>query len=457
MDSLIFEGTWWLPHLPDVRVGGILRFNQPDFPELSLYGAFEPILSSSDNNYEPIILGAASGKSITLVGCYRNRTSFSWNGSESSGFVANRVLVGGWIEQESDLQFDKIRFEPTYLADWIGLSGLNVNFPFGDTSRFSIEYRAPELIEIYNDSAQLEIIFGVESTFAGRGRKVSETTLVRYRSSEPKSIHTLLDSVVLPTQFLLNLFTTKPNFIESCFLTRNALPHETFKLYYPQQNYTPRNPGLLKNHQMLFSYSDIQGNIGAIFDRWDTISNDLRDVLSIFRRVQLSPQLFLELKFLSITQALETFHRRTQSGGVLPKELHKRRIDHIVTSVSAEHREWIKSALAFSNEKTQIQRLDELLSLASPVMSLIVDDMTEFAKRVRNTRNYLTHFDDRLRLKAVKGSDLYWMTEHLIVLLQSSLLAILGFDIASQVPMFLRNGNFQHLRDVGSRFGSQSA
>lgn len=70
-------------------------------------------------------------------------------------------------------------------------------------------------------------------------------------------------------------------------------------------------------------------------------------------------------------------------------------------------------------------------------------DENSFIKQVRNTRNYLTHYDKSLQGKAIKGEDLYWLTQTLEFLLQACFLKGLGFSTEQCVALFKRNKQYQ--------------
>jgi len=59
----------------------------------------------------------------------------------------------------------------------------------------------------------------------------------------------------------------------------------------------------------------------------------------------------------------------------------------------------LKEKLHYANEKTLAQRLADVLGEHTPEIYQFIGNPVEFAEKVKNNRNYYTHFDDELRRK----------------------------------------------------------
>ena len=129
----------------------------------------------------------------------------------------------------------------------------------------------------------------------------------------------------------------------------------------------------------------------------------------------------------------------------MPRDEQKIRIKEIVDNVPDCHKDWLKNALAFSNEKSLKIRLEELLSESITIINPIIKDSAEFVKKVRDTRNYLTHYDKSGESKAAKGTELHWLTERLLILLKSCLLSELGINKEDQVKLFRSYEKYRYI------------
>jgi hypothetical protein len=144
----------------------------------------------------------------------------------------------------------------------------------------------------------------------------------------------------------------------------------------------------------------------------------------------------IEGQFIVLTQAIEALGRATVTAAYMDKEEFKkvRRVvaDAIPTTVSAPHREKLESQIYFGNELSLKQRTLELLgTLEEETQRLICLSSETFVAGVVNTRNYLTHFTEKLRKKAFQdGEQILWANARMTMLLRILLLKYVGLDEA---------------------------
>jgi hypothetical protein len=115
-------------------------------------------------------------------------------------------------------------------------------------------------------------------------------------------------------------------------------------------------------------------------------------------------------------------------------------LDEILLSVDSKHKEWLKSRLYFSNEPTLRERLQELINdTPSSILNKITSDSNQLLKDTRNSRNYYTHYDPSSEKKALKGVDLYYLSEKLRLILIIHILFETGLSPAQIEEVFERN------------------
>jgi len=142
-------------------------------------------------------------------------------------------------------------------------------------------------------------------------------------------------------------------------------------------------------------------------------------------------------------QAIETLHRRTSDATDVPPEDHERRLEEILHATPDEYRDWLSTRLEHSNELVLRKRLEDVLGRCPKVVTKLVKKRT-FIHRVREGRNYLTHFDPSLEQTAPMGSDLYRLTVQLQALVEMSVLLELGFACEEIDAFFDRVGRYGH-------------
>lgn len=109
---------------------------------------------------------------------------------------------------------------------------------------------------------------------------------------------------------------------------------------------------------------------------------------------------------------------------------YKARLKRVLAVVADEDRTWVGEGLRYANKKTLAQRLTEILDRHPIEAVRIAGDMPDFADKIRHTRNYYTHFEERLkkRGKVAGDSEIILLTERMRRLLEVCFLKDLGLD-----------------------------
>ncbi len=136
-------------------------------------------------------------------------------------------------------------------------------------------------------------------------------------------------------------------------------------------------------------------------------------------------------RFLAIAQAVESFHRRTHPGQELAPAVHSARIARITSRLSPEDKKWVKEKLNWSNELTFAARIRALAAEFPDLLRRAEPEIEDFVRLLKDTRNYLTHWDQKLRTKAASGAQMRAVTDKAELLLDACLLKALGVPEAN--------------------------
>ena len=132
--------------------------------------------------------------------------------------------------------------------------------------------------------------------------------------------------------------------------------------------------------------------------------------------------MYLQHEFLSIIQAIESYHRRIHNGKYLSDIDYEKIYDTLVEAISKEVdkdlKESLKQKLKYHNEFSLRKRLKEILKKCGVVVNLSNQYPTEFVEDVVNTRNFLTHYDKSIEFKVKSGADLYQLVQKLKFILE---------------------------------------
>lgn len=203
------------------------------------------------------------------------------------------------------------------------------------------------------------------------------------------------------------------------------------------------------SQRVLFSFKDVKDQFNELLSLWEQNSKKLESIIDLYLRLTYIPKRHINDFFLSLAQAIEAFHSLAHSGIYIDKKVHrkvvletlKKAVNSIPDSILLENgeesldlREYkrILKEEKFShlNDFSLRERLEEIISeyqsclpdnfFASP------DEQSDFLKKIRKTRNYLTHLSSEQDEYVASGQDLLVLSRRLRVLLEVCLLKKLG-------------------------------
>jgi ApeA N-terminal domain 1 len=160
--------------------------------------------------------------------------------------------------------------------------------------------------------------------------------------------------------------------------------------------------------------------------RWLNIHDNIKHICDLYFGIKYADFMYGEQRFYSIVQALESYHRIQIVNEQTSKEDHEHKLKEIYESIPSRHLDWLKNKLHFSNEPNLKDRIEYLVDFHNQVVDPFIKNRDNFLKKVRDTRNYYTHYDRSLDNKFAKGEELFRLTQILSFLLQSCLLKELG-------------------------------
>lgn len=455
MEDLEFTGIWWLPADADNDVAGILRSSSEGI-RLSLIGSFTDLTGLGIDERHPLILGLAKGgKVVTLVDCIQVSANLGMPGFLSKEFQVKTAFVGAHFEAETELKFHKAAIQYSHLADWVGASGFrrDIQSDAAGLKKAELTYEYPDDIVASTEGGEVRITYAFESG----GDLVREATLrqealVRVEAKAELSLDEWFSSFVSPMQNLLTLATMRANAVTDLTLFSASKTVSTSRgekelpidVYYSPVYKDGREGKILSPYDMLFTLADVRPQFDQVIQGWFHVAEELDSVCNLFFSLAYRPATYVENRFLPLVQAAESYHRRRMRNTVLPRNAHRERMKDILESVPHQHRGWLKSRLDYGNEPSLAERLQELVAATEDVTKPLVADPDEFVRKVKNTRNYLTHYDTGLKKKAAHGTELFRLAEVLSFMVQACFLGELGLTGEKRAKLFRRNQRYAY-------------
>ena len=174
-------------------------------------------------------------------------------------------------------------------------------------------------------------------------------------------------------------------------------------VYTPTWPYAKNEPNI-NELDMLFKFTDYQQRFESMINLWIENYDKISPALDLYFRSKTGTVPSLNMQFLTLVQGLEAFHQRT------------------------------------ANKITLRNMLDQLTNPFEKYMrgekrSMMID-------KIKDTRNYLTHYEKRLEAKAAKGRELKLLCYKINALFRLQFLKLIGFsiqeidDIVDKCPYF---------------------
>lgn len=455
MNSFELEGKWWLPNDEKNCVCGILKFDPKDGAKLKLFDSLNIENSrltryNDEILYEDIILGSTPGK-VTLYKCYQ---------VVSKEFDVEIIFDNYHFKNKDDIKFERLSITYPNFETWVGKSGLFLLEKDSEKGKKEqlFGYKQPDEIQVKLSNFEIKISFD----FFPLPNPPSEIRLIQktnldVKSNEKIHFNEYNDEILYALyQFLtlslghavypLNISGFNESFKYKVF--RKEINPE-IKVFHERKRFSKL--GKINKQDMLFSFSDISDNFEIYLKNWFEKVEDLEWVYNLYTATIWAKSMLIEHKFLSLVQALESYHQRAYDGKYMAKNDYKQIKNEIISNIPGQvvgnHRDSLKTKIDFGNDYSLKSRLDEIYDNYSEILDLVIDDKDTFIKDVRNTRNFFTHFSKSLEKKAKINDELVNLTDQIRCTLEVCLLAELGMSLNKIKDIIVRNERYKYLKN----------
>ena len=451
-------GYFWLPNDTATKLPGTLRISRAGTSTLHLTRLLQSRLApsetphfgapyfSSNRAHHKRIVGIVNTNGfkniVTLNDCYYR----SWNmpsgiGVSTCEIVANTVLVGAGYEDDEQVSFSEFRFSFPGLDEWLGESGIDIIDKTTDSGHFqgvTINYTMPK-----NKSYRLRNGMRLEFNFDSHipfGVALAETKITQ------KAYISIKSDRLFPFDEFRSVAWKVKNFLSFCADTALAFDSTVGYLYELTEEVNPNNsrrvpitiyfetaPRVDRETrvdplEMLLSYSDIENEFADTINCWLDKYDECQPIFDSYFYSKHNPNSSsVESAFLLISQAVESFHRRMNSGPIVPDEEYRQLVNCMLGAIPEAKRGIFKNKLRFGNEPSFATRLNEMFSPFSHLYEFKTT-RESYNWQVVNTRNFLTHYDKELESSSASGLELVFLQESLEALMQLHFLKMIGIE-----------------------------
>lgn len=433
-------GEWWQPGLePDHYTGSLeLRDGEPDI--LILRGEFSPFDSPEENR----IVGRSLGHGdVTLERVYRSKKSSRF-GSErevQARYEAWTAHVGILEESDDPIEYDTVGVQFSHLEEWVYRS-VYFDVDYDDGSfivQLSEQPRQPAVIEY--DGFEIEFIL--------RGpRRAESLSEVRFSYSVGLQIRTEskrpisdFNEIIRRLQNFFSLALSTPTDVKSVqgftpsaerTLRNGRQIREPVEIRQFGTFYRPSESDF-HSPQALLPFGKFAGEVAEIVRKWLAFYEELEPVLVNYFSTVHASKMYREHRFLSLTQAVESLHRRRFKGRYMPDDeyrsgLYQELVDSIPDYVDRDFRAALSNGFKYANEYSLRKRVRELVEKLPDGISHLFRQSNRFANEVADSRNYLVHLTDEKEKEYERAESIDVLADHLELVLQTLLMRELGID-----------------------------
>jgi hypothetical protein len=492
-DDFELMGNWWLPNKYDNKVSGLLKFNNNDKITLDLIGSLREIMFPCNDFFEAeIILGVTNdGKLCTLFKNYEIKVemNISIPGLARTIFESKYLFVGKHFDRPEDICFSALQINFTNIESWMAQNPFKVDMLKNGRSVF---YGFPDDFETELENPPVKIKSTFEFNSSGENFKNMEwkhTAFIKivYKSNTPSADemnHYLQEelqdyggpySCSFFTDSIFDNFMSFEKYWKFLYDINNLLTLLIGETTYPKKIkafgydiefdkgtkwketidvfFAQKKPGLKENispYKMIIPLPRIRNKISEIIHLWFLKSEKLRSVYDLFFGTFYNPTMYFQFHFLSLMQALESFHRVTKKGKYLEGiewEPHKKTlIDSIPQELDSDFKASLKSRIRYGNEYSLRKRMKDLVScLDKTTQNTLLPTANYFSGKLVDTRNYFTHYDEDLKDEALEGAELFYANQRLKIFLTLLLLKEVGIQDEIAIQLLMDSGRYQNV------------
>jgi len=448
-------GLFWTPERPDLQRSGRLRFDHGSLGlRLSVMNAFEDemefyVKSQSHPGYEVVLGQLESGDLVTLTHAQitESKLRLGGGGNARIELIPRFLFRGVHLEAGESTEFSSLELRFEHLDAWAIQDRMPIRALAENEMQVSTAAPASPIGNAFGGVVSIDY-FRREQT--GTTRVAFERgSIVRFEPIDPVDMPKLLSTFCTPMQHLLTFAVGVPTHVTSIEVTRADIGTQYGEHWIPKSIKVayqgwPAPTDSRSPVQMRFTLGDIGTRFEEILRNWEGFHQKHERSMVLLFALSLGLDLYLDSKFLFAVQALELFHRKEWPDGVLPEDEQKARVKSLTDLVDDDElRKWLTGKLAFSNEFTLKERLEQIIGYAGSEIRPALRE--KFSKVAKDTRNYLTHYNESLKSKAAHDEDMWVLANECASLLEFCMLRALGFDGPTTFQMSSQTPRFQDL------------
>jgi hypothetical protein len=445
------HGGFWLAADPSAVAEGQLVYEPKEVLNLVLARHFpiagqRPWARAATAGERMTIFGQlVNGQLVTLNNAFVSKSGFGMGFPGPVEITVNECFVGAHISSLDSRAVTAISIGCTSLESWFsrspfsdklvtkGKRRLGLDFTYRYPEPFSIN--VPKLSACFKMDFVLNHNFGISSgTLEHRAYwKIVPRRPITFKRARTVAwhAHNLLTLLVgSPTEVRDFVCKVEPGPLVSM---RDVDRDRKVRAIYLQR--VKAKDKEIFAPEMILPYSQCAKEFPKIARRWFNIAETAKQALNVLFGTIYQPPPVLELTFLSMTQAIESYDRCYGTSTYMDQTAYDQTIaavtSRIPTAIAGDHRHSLLNRLKYGNEYSMRKRLSRMLASLPKAVAVKISGSNDFVQRVVATRNYFTHYGEDSKSDAYRGSDILYAAERLRILLTVKVLSDLGLKAST--------------------------
>lgn len=426
-------GEFWNASSPEDRHFGTLTVSEGGSIELEITSLDQAFVPFDESNVDRIYGQVTRLGHVILEDCIFTHRALPFGIPANSRLHIHRAYIKCLPNDDAAKLFRSVVFELEGIDEWIGITGINVDFD-RSLRTASISYKPiKKITESLSDNDTLSFRFGYSLPGSPHitEAKITQTVSIEICSKTEQKIehfisiaHKLANLVCFAT----GQTTTIKNFrAEDSFGQPDDGDSPLLIDVYFQSLPFADSPIKVTRQDSVFIYPELEDRWGLILRNWYQAYEDLSPALGLYFSTQNGTHRYLESKFLSLAQCLETFSRRTDFDTQMESQEFSSLVDALMSACEEDHKEWLAGKLKYANEMNLRKRLIKLIQPFASKFGSGADRKT-LINNIVSTRNYLTHYDESNKSAAITGRTLWITSMKMEALFEVCMLKLLGFS-----------------------------
>lgn len=434
-----WEGVFWDAVRPDEKVSGTLASDGKHIELTTRAELVTPtpaMFMGTDEAPAPDIMhGLTSQGHCTLIGLQQIDAPGLLNYATGEGvrwknFRVTGACVTGW-HLPSDTAEVLTATDLTYtgIGEWLPGSGASIHLGNEGTTIFVPKGRR-SVMDVSVIANRLRVLIKIdpnlEFKLGGKNFKSDSEPIITFEPAEPKSLQWFVDAVHR-FENLLSLCLGCSVRAQSMRLIGKSEDTESGWMIRPRGGKTQ------KPYLPIWVVGD-SSQLATAVAAWFSTPKEFISLENLVYGTIRHSSLFVETEFLSLAQAIESFHRFTDKLTVVAPSLFEQMREKLCQFISEN---WADSPIAerfvesiqFANEPKFQTRIQSLLARIDPNrLRKLIGDPVEFERTLRQTRNYFTHPGTKKKGSVLtQPRELFLFNQKLHVVLRLLMLKSIGF------------------------------